>query len=37
MQCGGLCRPADVTSTANMLSEGGIDPDSCQTRWGATG
>ncbi len=33
MECGGLCRPADVTSTTNMASEGGVAPDSCQTRW----
>ena len=34
MECGGLCRPADVTSTTNMTSEGGVAPDSCQQRWG---
>lgn len=33
-ECGGLCRPTDVTSTLNMASEGGVTPDSCQQRWG---
>jgi hypothetical protein len=35
IECGGLCRPADVTSTTNMSLEGGIAPDACQGRWGA--
>ncbi len=34
-ECGGLCRPADVTSTTNMASEGGIAPSSCNARWSA--
>ncbi len=34
IECGGLCRPADVTSTTNMASESGVAPDSCQARWG---
>lgn len=34
-ECGGLCRPAAVTSTSNQASEGGVAPDSCQARWGA--
>jgi hypothetical protein len=33
-ECGGLCRPADVTSTTNMVSEGGVGATSCQQRWG---
>lgn len=34
-QCGGLCRPVDVTSTMARGSEGGLAPDSCELRWGA--
>lgn len=34
-ECGGLCRPADVTVGVNTASEGGVGADSCQTRWGA--
>jgi hypothetical protein len=34
-ECGGLCRPADVTIGVNVASEGGVAPNSCQTRWGA--
>ncbi|HVV83514.1 MAG TPA: hypothetical protein VHE35_10600 [Kofleriaceae bacterium] len=34
-QCGGLCRAVDVTSTMARASEGGLNPDSCQMRWGA--
>ncbi len=35
VQCGGLCKPVDVTSTMARLSEGGLAPDSCAVRWGA--
>lgn len=35
VECGGLCRVTDVTSTLNMTSEGGVSPDSCSLRWGA--
>ncbi len=35
VECGGLCRPADVTSTMNQESEAGVAPDDCTTRWGA--
>ena len=35
MQCGGLCRPADVTSTMNTSQEAGVGGDNCVTRWGA--
>jgi hypothetical protein len=34
MECGGLCRPTDVTS-AMPLDEGGIQPHSCQHLWNA--
>ncbi len=34
-ECGGLCAPAEVTSTMNQSDEGGISPNSCQARWGA--
>jgi hypothetical protein len=34
MECGGLCRPTDVTSSMTQ-DEGGVEPDSCQTRWSA--
>lgn len=34
-ECGGLCRPAEVTMGVNVASEGGVSPNSCQTRWGA--
>lgn len=33
-ECGGLCAPADVTSTMNMASEAGVAPLGCE-RWGA--
>ena len=36
LECGGLCRPAEVTSTMNPVDEGGVSPDSCQTRWRAS-
>ena len=29
IECGALCRPADVTSTTNMVSEGGVAPATC--------
>lgn len=32
--CGGLCKPVDSTRTF-FGSEGGLNPDSCQMRWGA--
>lgn len=35
VQCGGLCKPVDVTSTTARASEGGLAPDSCALRWGA--
>ena len=35
VQCGGLCKPVDVTSAMARLSEGGLAPDSCAVRWGA--
>jgi hypothetical protein len=31
-ECGALCRPADVTSTTNMTSEGGVAPYTCEAR-----
>jgi hypothetical protein len=34
VQCGGLCKPVDSTRAA-FGSEGGLNPDSCQMRWGA--
>lgn len=34
-ECGGLCAPAEVTSTTNQGNESGVAPDSCQARWGA--
>jgi hypothetical protein len=35
MECGALCRPADVTSTTNQASEGGVAPDTCGARGAA--
>ena len=35
IECGGLCKPIDVTSTMARASEGGFAPDSCMVRWGA--
>jgi hypothetical protein len=35
IECGGLCRPADVTSTTNTMHEGGVAPESCNAKWGA--
>ncbi len=35
VECGGLCKPVDVTSTMARGSEGGLAPDSCMLRWGA--
>jgi hypothetical protein len=35
VECGGLCRPNDVTSTLNQADEEGVAPDSCTARWGA--
>jgi hypothetical protein len=35
VECGGLCRPADVTSTTHVADEGGVAPHDCQDRWGA--
>ena len=29
IECGGLCRPASVTSTQNQASEGGVAPSTC--------
>ena len=34
VECGGLCKPVDVTSTMARGSEGGLAPDSCELRWG---
>ena len=34
VQCGGLCKPVDSTRTF-VGSEGGLNPDSCQMKWGA--
>ena len=36
LECGGLCAPNSVTSTLNTQDEGGIAPDSCSARWGAS-
>lgn len=35
IECGGLCVPAEVTSSMNLSSEGGAGSATCQTRWGA--
>ncbi len=42
VECGGLCNPAQVTSTMNQQQEGGAEipgnptaKDNCQTSWGA--
>jgi hypothetical protein len=35
VECGGLCEPAEVTSTTNMTAEAGVAPDDCVGRWGA--
>lgn len=35
MECGALCRPADVTSTTNVASEGGVAPHACGDRGAA--
>lgn len=35
MECGALCRPADVTITSNQASEGGVAPDTCVARGAA--
>lgn len=31
-ECGALCRPAEVTSTTNLASEGGVAPFTCEAR-----
>ena len=31
-ECGALCGPADVTSTTNMTSEGGVTPYTCESK-----
>ncbi|HVV87008.1 MAG TPA: hypothetical protein VHE35_28410 [Kofleriaceae bacterium] len=32
MECGALCRPANVTMGMNEASEGGVEPDTCSAR-----
>ena len=34
-ECGALCGPADVTSTTNMTSEGGVAPYTCESKGAA--
>jgi hypothetical protein len=36
LECGGLCIPNEVTSTLNAADEGGVAPDSCAAKWGAS-